>query len=808
MNIPQDVRFALRSLRRTPGFTAVALLTLALGIGANSAVFSVVNATLLRALPFRDADRLVVVWENVRAATVERRSASYPDYLDWRVQTASFEELAAIGGVDLTLSGVAEPELLEGEMVTPSYFPLLGITALHGRTFLMDSTRFADDARSVVLGYGVWQRRFGADPRVLGRVVTLNDQPYTVVGVGRRDFHGITDDAQLWVSMASDDPDGLQERGNRGLQVIARLRPGVTVARAQADMDAISRRLEAAYPETNSDRGAEVVDLRQEYFGEFRPALLVLLAAVAFVLLIGCANIANLLLARGAVRSKEIAIRSALGAGRGRIARQLLTESVLLSLLGGAAGVLVAVWAIPLLLAIAPLQLPPFVRIEVDTGVLAFTLLVALLTGLLFGAVPAMDAGGRDRIDLLREGGRGSGSVSGRHRARTVLVAAEVAIAVVLLIGAGLMLRSFQGLLGFDPGFRTANLLTLRLRISPERYTPDAARSFHTNLLQRIEALPSVTAVGLASDIPLEGGYNAFTVNIEGRAPQPPYDGVRVFRHIASPGLFQALGVPLVSGREFTWQDRDTIAPVVIVSQAMARRYWPGEDPVGKRLKRGPMDGSGRWHTVVGVVGDVKYRELLEPGSADPDLYLPMPTYPTRNIGLLVRTSGDPTAVVGALRAEVASLDAEIPLWEIATMSERAAEQRAQARFSTLLLLGFAALALILSGIGIFGVISYSVAQRTHEMGVRLALGADRRDVLGLIIREGMTPALGGLAIGLGAAMLLTRLMTGMLYEVSATDPITFAVVAVFLATVALLATYLPGRRVTRVDPVTALRNE
>ncbi|HJR64074.1 MAG TPA: ABC transporter permease [Gemmatimonadaceae bacterium] len=808
MSFPQDIRFALRSLRRVPGFTVVALLTLALGIGANSAVFSVVNATLLRPLPFRDAERLVVVWENVRATTVERRSASYPDYLDWRAQTASFEELAAISGVDLTLSGMEEPELLVGEMVTPSYFPLLGVAPLLGRTFLVDSARFVEDARSVILGHGLWQRRFGGDPGVVGRVVTLNDQPYTVIGVARDGFRGVTADAQAWVAMASDDSSSLTRRGNRGLTVIARLRPGITVARAQADMDAISSRLEAAYPETNSDRGAEVVDFRQDYFGDLRPALLVILAAVAFVLLIACANIANLLLARGAVRGKEIAIRSALGAGRGRIARQLLTESVLLSMLGGAAGVLVAVWAIPLLLAVAPLQLPPFVQIGVDGGVLAFTLLLSLVTGLVFGAVPAIEAAGGNRIDLLREAGRSSGSVSGRRRVRTALVAAEVAIAVVLLIGAGLMLRSFQGLLGFNPGFRTENMLTLRLSLSPERYSTQAARSFHANLLQRVEALPSVTSAALASDIPLGGGYSAFTINIEGREPQPPYDGVRVFRHTASPGLFRALGTPLVAGREFTWQDVDTIAPVVIVSQSLARRYWPGEDPIGKRLKRGRMDGPGVWHTVVGVVGDVKYRELLEPGSADPDIYLPLPTYPARNTGMLVRTSGDPTAVVGTLRAEIASLDPGIPLWDIATMNDRASQQRSQARFSTLLLLGFAGLALVLSGIGIFGVISYSVAQRTHEMGVRLALGAGRRDVLGLIIKEGMAPALGGLLAGLVGALLLTRLMTGMLYQVSATDPATYAVVAVFLSTVALLATYVPGRRVTRVDPVIALRND
>ena len=807
----QDVRYGARMIWKRPGFTAVVVLALALGIGANTAIFSVVNAVLLRPLPFQDPERIVVVSETVRRETVERRPLSYPDFVDWREQNQVFAELAAFDTASLTLTGSGEPERVEGEIVSASYFPLLGAQAAVGRTFLASEDVTPDTHPVVVLSHTFWQRRFNGDASVIGSTINFNERAFTVVGIMPENFRGVSGQAEAWIPMMMlsvvRSTQFLQQRGTRWHAALARLKPGVSVEQAQAEMDTIMRRLEQEYQDTNRDRGALVIPAQEEYFSDIRPTLLVLLGAVGFVLLIACANVANLLLARAASRQKEIAIRTALGAGRWRLVRQLLTESVLLALLGGAVGLLFAVWGVDFLAAMNPVELPTFVRIRVDAWALGFTLLISLLVGVVFGLAPALQASRPDLNETLKEGGRSSSGGAGRQRLRGALVVAEVALALVLLVGAGLMLKSFQRLQTFDPGFRADNLLTMWVSLPTQRYNNQARAIFSQQLLERLAALPGAQSAALASDFPLSGSSSATNIILEGAADERAGgESVRIYRHSVSPGFFNTLGISLLRGRDFNAQDTQGAQPVAIISEAMARRYWPEGDAMGQRFRTG--GDNDPWVSIVGIVGNAKHRRLINERNTDPDIYYAFAQAPTRDIGIVIRSATDAASLTTALRREAQSLDANLPLYDIQPMAQRLAAQTAGMRFSAWLLGIFAAMALLLAAAGIYGVMSYSVTQRTHEIAIRMALGARAADVLRMVVGQGMRLVLLGVGICLAAAFALTRLMRSLLYEVSATDPLVFILIALLLTGIALIASYIPARRATKVDPMEALRYE
>jgi putative ABC transport system permease protein len=795
---------------KKPGFTAVAVLALALGIGANSSIFSVVNAVLLRPLPFKDPDQLVIVNETVRREKLEIRPASYPDFIDWRDENQSFADIAAFDSPSFSLTGVDEPERVPGEIVSASYFPLLGVQPKIGRTFLQEEDSTPDASPVAVVSYKLWQRRFGSDPSLVGKTVKINERDFTVVGVMPEGFEGVSGGSEIWVPMMistfSSPPGNISKRGSRWHSVIARLKPGVTIKQAQADMEAIAGRLEQEYQGTNKDRGVQLVGAHEAAVGDMRPTLIVLLGAVAFVLLIACANVANLLLARATARQKEIAIRTALGASRSRLIRQLLTESVLLALLGGGLGLLLSVWGVDLLIAFIGNQVPGYIKPDIDPRVLGFTLLVSLLTGIVFGLAPALQASKPGLNELLKEGSRGSMGGARRHFIRRLLVVVEVALALMLLIGAGLMLRTFQRLQAFDPGFDVNNLLSVRMNL-PRGYTPQQATAFRQQLIERVQGVPGAQSVGLGTDVPLDGSTSATLAAIEGLAP--PDDDIRVYVHAISPNFLSTLGVPLLRGRDFNIQDNDQAPGAVIISDSMARRLWPGDDPIGKRISTSrDQKGNRVWSQVVGVVGDVKYRTLIRDQNKDPDIYLPLLQNPDRALALAVRAQGDDSALVPAIRSEVRSLDPNLPVFNIATMRQRMENDTARTCFSTLLLGVFACVAMLLAVIGIYGVMAYSVTQRTHEIGIRMALGARRRDVLKLVVGEGMALVGVGVAIGMVLAFIATRVLASQLYGVSATDPATFSVVPLLLAGVALGASYVPARRAVKVDPMVALRYE
>jgi predicted permease len=808
--ILKDVSYGIRTMIKKPGFTAVAVIALALGIGANSSIFSVVNAVLLRPLPFKNPDQLVIVNETVRRETVETRPASYPDFIDWRNQNQSFEDIAAFDSPSFSLTGTGEPERIPGEIVSASYFPILGIQPAVGRTFLPEEDVTPDQSPVAVISYKLWQRRFAADSDLLGKTIKINERDFTVVGIMPQGFEGVSGTSEIWAPMMMITTFGsasaLETRGNRWHSVIARLKPGVSLEQAQSDMDAIASRLEQEYQGTNKDRGVQIVAAHEAAVGDMRPTLIVLLGAVCFVLLIACANVANLLLARATVRQKEVAIRTALGASRGRLIRQLLTESVLLALAGGALGLLLAVWGKDLLVAFVGNQIPSYIKPNIDTRVLGFTLLVSLLTGIVFGLVPALQASKFGLNELLKEGSRGSTGGASRHRIRRALVITEVALALMLLIGAGLMLRSFERLQAFNPGFEADNLLTVRMNL-PRSYTPEQARAFQQQLVERIESLPGTKSVGLSSDVPLDGNTSATMVPIEGLVP--PDDDIRVYTHSVSPNFFATMGIPLLAGRDFTVHDNNQAPRAVIISESMARRLWPGQDPTGKRISTSRDQNRNRvWDQIVGVAGDVKYRTLIRDQNNDPDIYLPLLQNPNRGFALALRTTGDPSGLVSAIRGEVKSLDSNLPISDIATMQQRMKNNTARTRFSTLLLGVFACVAMLLAVVGIYGVMSYSVTQRSHEIGIRMALGAARRDVLKLVVGEGLALVAAGVAVGLVGAFAATRVLASQLYSVSATDPVTFSVVSLVLAGVGLAACAVPARRATKVDPMVALRYE
>jgi len=816
--LSQDVRYAVRTLARSPGFTLVAVFALAVGIGANTAIFSLVDASRARALPYADPSRLVLLWGNVQRARVERRGASYPDYLDWRARAKSFEDVAAFDGQTLTLVGGEEPERISTEFVSAPYFALLGVQTARGRTFRADEDEVAKPQQVIVLSDGLWKRRFGADPNVVGRSVTLCCAPraYTVIGVMPPGFKGLTDAAELWVPFAMyAPPDVMASRGTRGFAALARLAPGATLESARREMDAVSRQLEREHPDTNEKRAADVSPLDVELFGPLRPALATLMAAVAFVLLIACANVANLLLARSEARRREIAVRTALGAGRGRLVRQLITEGCVLTFAGAAVGLLLARAAIAALVAQSPVPFPSFLAPGLDPRVAAFTIAVSMACGVLVGLAPGLQALAVDLGASLKESARGSDGPRSQ-RMRGALVVAELSLAVVLLIGAGLMIRSVRNLAALSPGFDASSVLTLHVSIPRAQAPPPAAGAtvgppppvvYGRALLDRLRGVPGVVAAALGTDVPLDGTAAANFYSAEGQPPTDATNAPRTYVHRVSPDFFATLRIPLVAGRALTDADAAPgAAAATVVSERVVRRFWPGQDPIGKRIKFGSPASNSPWMTIVGVVGEVKYRGLPDNPTADPDVYLP---FGDRNslVALVVRTAVAPASIVTPIRSAIRAADPSIPIYGVAPMVDLIAGQTAQSRFTMWLMGVFAAAALMLAAVGIYGVMAYLVSQRTREIGIRLALGAEGGDILRLVVGSGARLIALGIAIGVAAAFALERLVASLLFGVTAADAASGVAVAV-LAGVALLACYVPAVRASRVNPIGALRHE
>ncbi|MFY9570621.1 MAG: ABC transporter permease [Blastocatellia bacterium] len=805
--ILQDLRYGFRMLLKHPGFTTVAVIALALGIGANTAIFSVVNAVLLRPLPFPEPERLMVVYESRTDRGVSRSSVSYPNFADWRDQNSVFERMSSYHDSDFVMTGDGEPARLQGAVVNADLFPLLGVSPILGRPFLPEEDKPGDSGGVVMLSHRLWQQRFNGDPNIIGRSIVLGGKNYVVVGVMPQGFQFPvgSDPVDLWSTVAVDS--GMfTQRGAHYMRVIARLKPGVPLAQAKAEMDGIAGNLERQYPDENSHRGINIVPALESLVGDIRPALLILLGAVGCVLLIACANVANLLLARATTRHKEMAIRSALGASRARVVRQLLTESVLLSLAGGALGLLVALWSTTLLVQISGDDVPRAAQIGLDLRVLGFTLMVSLITGVIFGLAPAIHSSNTDLTESLKEGGRGSSDGARRNRLRGALVIVEVAVAVVLLVGAGLLIQSLRRLQQVSPGFNPHNVLTFSIGLPEVKYKPEQQVTFYRELKSRLESLPGVRSASGVMPLPLSGDRMRVTFETEGR---PISRAELPATEIRTVGLdyFKTVGIPLIKGRDFTERDNRKAPPVIIVNEAFARQFFPGEDVVGKRIKPGITadDEEPGMREIVGLVGDVKHRSLS--ADSDPEAYEPHAQL-TFDMSILVKTETDPRSLINAVQNELRAMDKDLPAYSIKTLDEYLSASVAQPRFNTLLLAIFAGMALILTAVGLYGVMSYSVTQRTHEIGIRLALGARQQDVLKMVVRQGMALTAIGIGAGLLGAYFLTRLLATLLFGVSATDPVTFVAISLVLAAVALGACFIPARRATKVDPMIALRYE
>jgi putative ABC transport system permease protein len=796
----QDLRYATRQLRKSAGFTVVAVTTLALGIGANTAVFSVVDQVLLRPLPYPDSDRIVKVSQTFEGISSD--DASPANYLDWVSQNQIFDEMAASRGWQGSLSTGDRPELVKGSMTTPNFFPLFGVAPILGRGLQASDARPGSD-HVVVLGYGLWQRYFAADRAIVGRDIRLNGEQFNIVGVMPPDFSA-DEYGELWLPSPwgvpthplVPDKDPRQFRGRNYLEVWARLRPGVTMQQARVELDTIGRRLETQYPDSNREVGVTFLPLHEYIVGEIRPVLLVLLAAVVIVLLIGCANIANLLLARATVRSKEISIRTTLGASRSRLLRQLLTESCLLALVGGVLGFLLAVLAVPSLLALSPPDIRQFKQIGINPGVLGFSFLTSVACGVLFGLLPALQSSRSRPNQSLKEGERGS--TANRGRTRSALVVAEVGLSLVLLVCAGLLFRSFARLMEVNVGFDPDHLLTFNLGLTSNDTVRQLA--FYQQVVDRLQVLPGVEAVGAVSRLPLSGGNSSRSFYVPGIDKSYEAD-IRV----STPDYFRTMRIPLLTGRTFSESDVGSSVNMAVVNDALARTVFPGQDPIGKQLSHfGPNDLTLE---IIGVVGNVRHVGL----DADPhsEIYqlLGQTQWPSMFVAIRSATS-DPTSLTSAAQNAVWSVNKDVPLASVCTMQDLIANSVQRRKFSMFLLSIFAGVAMLLAAIGLYGVMSYSVAQRTHEIGIRMALGARRPDVLVLVVKQGMAIALMGVAAGAVLALAMTRLIAGMLFGITATDPLTFAGVAALLGTVAFLANYLPARRASKVDPIVALRYE
>ena len=805
----QDLRYGFRTLCKNPGFTAIAMLALALGIGANTAIFSVVNGVLLRPLAYPDPDRLLRIYETT--PKYGGSSVAYPNFLDWRRESRSFTDMGAARNDDLNFTGAGQPEQVSGEYVSASLFPVLGVSPFLGRNFLPAEDR-QGAACAVILSNGFWKRRLGADPNILGKALTLNAASCTVAGVLSADFR-FSESAQVYVPIEQWNSVGLRTREEHpGLRVIGRLKPGATIEAAQAELASICNGLARMYPKTNAGHGAKVVRMKDAIVGYIRPTLILLVGAVGFVLIIACANVANLLLARATARKREFAIRAALGADRRRVVRQLLTESVLLSVGAAMIGLLLARWGTSLVLAAAPGSLPRSGEIGIDPYVLLFTLAVSVVTGVLFGIAPAFHGANTNPREFLKEGARGAGG--GRHRAEGVFVVVEIGLAVVLLAGAGLMIESLWRLWQVEPGFNTRNVLTTKVALSPKvMASPLGIRLAYQQLLERVAAIPGAQSVAITSVVPLSENDSEIPF-WPGTGPQPAQDRMMsAMFYIATPDYPSVMQFPLRRGRFFTDRDDLSSPPVAVIDDVLARHIFPGQDPIGRQISLmvvGPVQ-------IVGVVGHVKHWGLDSDDTAKvrDQIYFPVLQVPDRfmfeavaGLTLMLRTGPEPLSLVSAVRAQVAGPTQDQPIYAVRTMEQIISGSLAERRFTMLLLIIFAATALLLAAVGIYGVMSYAVTRRTHELGIRAALGASRREIVGLVVRQGMSLAAIGMAGGLVAALALTRLLAGLLYGVRPADPATLAAVTLLLGGIALLACYIPARRAAAVDAVVALRCE
>jgi putative ABC transport system permease protein len=804
----QDIRYGIRLCLRTPGFTMIAVLALALGIGANTAIFTIVNAVLLEPLPFRDPARLVVMWETNARRAGRPNTIAPANFIRWRERATAFERMAPFYDYRVSLTGSGEAEELIGMDVTPDFFPTLGVAPLAGRAFTADEGPQGHDALAV-LSYGLWQRRFAGDPGVIGRTVQINGRGVTVIGVMPADVRlfikrwSLTGKpADVWMPFAFTEA-GREPRG-RYMSAIARLKPGVELSEAQAQMDTIATGLAQEFPQFDTGWGAILVPLHRELSGDLRPALLVLTGAVGFVLLIACANVANLLLARGATRQREIAIRTALGAGRVRVIRQLLTESLVLCVLGGGLGLLVAQWGLDLLLAITPVSLADLGPVHLSYPVLSFTAAVSLATAVICGFAPAFEGSRGNVQEALKDGARQIGASVRHRRIRQAFVVGEIALAVVLLVGAGLMIRSFGTLRAVNPGFDAHYVLTARVTVPTRRYDTDAKRlDFFANLTARLAAIPGVESAGAVSFLPLAGAGSATDFRIVGQPPPLPGQSLGTDVSVCDAGYFRTLKVPLLRGRIFSEREMREKSNVVVINDALAKRYFPNEDPIGKSLVIA-MTLPNVPTEIIGIVGNVKFSDLST--EAHPTTYWPHPQLAYSAMTLTLRTASDPAAFAPLVEREVHAIDKDQPVADIRTMDQWVARTLSQAKFSSTLLTTFAGLALALAAIGIYGVMSYAVSQRTPEIGIRLALGAEASDILGMIVGNAVRLAAIGLAIGVVLALALSRTLTSLLYETAGTDPATFAAVVGMLGGVAIAASYFPARRASKIPPVDALR--
>lgn len=806
-----DIRYGLRGLWKRPGFTAVAVMTLALGIGANAAIFSVVNAVLLRPLQFKDPERLVIVWEDAAFAGFPHNTPAPANYVDWKNQAQSFEDMAATHESSMNLTGDGEPERVATRRVTANFFPLLGAQPLMGRGFLPEEDR-PQANKVAVLSHSLWQGRYGGDPNILNRTILLDGEKHAVVGVMPAGFQWIDTEERLWVPLGLD-AEELANRSGHYLTVVARLKPGVSMDQAQADVQALMNRIAQDHPRETMDSrlGAVVMPLHEQLAGEARRPLLVLLVAVGFVLLIACANIASLLLARAAGRRRELAVRSALGASRLHIVRQLMTESLLLSTFGGLAGLLLAIWSFGFFEKLIPEGMKQSTVLKLDGSILLFALLTSVVTGLVFGLIPALQSSRVDLNESLKQSGGRSGGAGSSTRLRSGIIVFEVSLSLVLLVGAVLLIQTLFQLFNQYSVLAPEKVLTMRTVLPLSKYEdPSKRTAFYQNVLQRVETIPGVESAGYTTSVPLmwKGGATTFSVEgLKDRVPGLSYDANH--RQV-SENYLQTMGIPLCQGRYFSANDNEHSMPVAIINETMAREFWPDVDPVGRRFKIGALEDETPWLTIVGVVGDVRQMGIDVPVKAES--YFPYQQasefewFIPRD--LAIRTDGDPASLVGAVRQAVRAADPDQPISNIATMGEVLGQEASQRRLGMILLTAFAVLALLLASLGIYGVLAYFVAQHRNEIGVRLALGATPAKILLLVLRKGMALTLLGVGIGLAASFVLTRLMTSLLFGVKAVDPLTFALVPLLLAVVAFLACWIPARRAAKVDPMVALRYE
>src|SRR5262245_26539237 len=802
----QDLRYGLRMLMKKPGFALVAVITLAAGIAANTTIFSIADALILRPFNFPHQERLVMVWERgENEGGFDHGSVAPGNFIDWREQSQSFDRLVAIVGRSFDLTGGRQPDRFGGYSVSAGFFDALGVKPALGRTFLPGEDEPGRD-QVVVLTHSLWERRFGSDPNLVGRTLTLNAKTFTVIGVMPPDFNFPFNGGEMWAPLAFDDK-MKQERLSHYMRAMGLLRPGVNIAQANADLDAISRRAQRLFPDTNTGSSANVLGMTEDIVRDAQVYMPPLVGTVAFVLLIACANVANMLFSHAFGRQKEIALRLALGASRWRLVRQLLTESLLLALAGGAIGLLLSVWAVDLLRGAMPedfaILIPGFDHFGVNRTVLLFTLVISMLTGVFFGLMPAWQASKPNLNESLKEGTKGASSAGSRHRLRGALAVAEVALSLVLLIGAGLMIRSFVAMLRDDVGFNPQSVLSFQLSLSGKKYSEAQRRGFYDQLLKRLEGLPGVRAVGATSILPMSNNGEGRIFEIVGRPPFEKGKGPGAGYRVVTPGYFDAIGMSLRRGRDFTAEDNEQAPEVVIINETFARRFFPNQEAIGQRITTG---GEDRPIEIVGVVGDIK--DLGLDRVPRPGLYVPYAQNPRTDMGVVLRAAAEPTALTGAARDEVMKFDPAQPVSNLKTMERMIHETSSPKRIMTAMMGVFAAIALLLAGVGLYAVMAYAVSHRTHEIGVRLALGARSRDIVRLVTGQGMKLTLAGLALGMAGAFALTRVMAPLLYGVTPADPLTFILISLALAGAALLACWIPARRATRVDPMVALRCE